>query len=478
MRRWSLALVAACVFWGCIDEQRGGPSSDDEQHDAARADASASRDGAAGGRDGAPPDSAPPADAAPAPDFAVPPDAAADACDAWCAKLDTCLSPVCPALGDVGGVAPICRVGCRQPQDQLRKAVGESCDQFVAELYQQVPMLQTLCSPEPPPPECDGICRQAAMCGVPGGAAACTAFCRTVDEMQRQCLAQAMTCDALAGCLNGGMRMPPPERLCDPLCQRESRCVLEQCAAGTLPQGFEDACRQSCTASPPPNAQDLLDATCADVVTQLRAGDPAIDARCDATPDQACATLCDEHVVPCGAVDADACRADCAGWDDANRLCVQRAPDCTVVAGCFGDPAGQDRCQRYCDRLQGCLEEACPPRLLPPQLATNCAAGCLPRPPTDDALAQWEATACADVRETFYQRNRQLRPVCEGDADFRPTPDECAAFCDDALGACIGVGGRAFCLAGCASLTRDQYACALAAQGDCARIATCLQPAP
>ena len=91
-----------------------------------------------------------------------------------------------------------------------------------------------------------------------------------------------------------------------------------------------------------------------------------------------------------------------------------------------------------------------------------------------EAVDRFTDLSCRQVREeTVYRGNRELRPLCEGDGDFRPRPDECAAFCDGALGQCI-IGGRRFCLAACASITRDQYECALTADDDCAQIDTCL----
>jgi len=98
-------------------------------------------------------------------------------------------------------------------------------------------------------------------------------------------------------------------------------------------------------------------------------------------------------------------------------------------------------------------------------------------PPDEEGVAGFEALECREVRNIVYRNNRQLRPVCEGGRDFRPTADECVAFCDDSLQACIGLGGRNFCLAACASLTREQYTCALEAQGDCVQISSCLEDA-
>ena len=183
--------------------------------------------------------------------------------------------------------------------------------------------------------------------------------------------------------------------------------------------------------------------------------------------------MCEERVVPCR-ISQEACVADCQNWDRANQLCVVQSRRCIDVNACFGDPEGQQLCRRTCDYLQECLEEACPPRSIPPTVTDGCTAGCLDDPPSAQEADDWEALSCREIREFVYRGNRELRPICEGGRDFRPTPEECVAFCDNALGDCLGVGGRNFCLAGCASLTRDQYGCALEAQGNCEVIDRCL----
>ena len=123
--------------------------------------------------------------------------------------------------------------------------------------------------------------------------------------------------------------------------------------------------------------------------------------------------------------------------------------------------------------LAGCLTEACPPRILPPQLISSCTADCFNNPVSEEDLTQWEMSSCREVREVVYRDNQQLRPICEGNQDFRPSPEECAAFCDTSLDACL-LGGSALCLSACASLTRAEYECSLAAQGVCDEIDLCL----
>jgi len=477
----SLLLLALA---GCIDQSSDSPASEGEV-----TDGGAATDGVAAGEDGdRPPLVAPdmgerppvkadaggePVDSAGAPDAALP----ENLCDAYCAKVEACLVPECPALA--GNADQVCRPSCRQPDAVLREAIAQPCDAFVADLFERAPPLRDFCSDAPPPPECQEICRRASDCGVPGGPDACGALCRSLDPAQRQCMSDAGGCDELLRCLQGGPRQPPAEQICGPFCNQQIQCVTALCAAGTLAGDFAPTCRDECRAAPPTREEAawVLDAHCPDVVAGVRARHEDIDDRCDNDPDEACAVVCADTVVPCDALDDADCRAACADWDQANQLCLQGARDCDAVATCFGDSEGQARCERYCSRVQGCLEEACPPRIIPPSLSVGCTAGCLDDPPSDEVVAEWEGLTCAEVRRQIYRQNRQLRPVCEGRGDFRPSPEECADFCDNALAACLGVGGRGFCLAGCASLTREQYACALEAQGDCERIAVCLGPA-
>lgn len=473
--RWVLAAV---LLAGCIEEG-GSPAPDDNEGDAGRG-----ADGA-GGEPGEQPDGgdAPPrrADASVVPDAgerpadaAPPPLSPEQLCDAYCDRVDDCLVPACPALA--GGGDMLCRGGCRQPPEALREAVGLECGAFNERLFRAVPQLRDFCSDAPPPPECPGICEHAAECGAPGGVDQCLGVCRTVPPAVRRCAATADSCPALGACFEGGMQPPSDAERCEAYCNRQAICVFRECAAGTLPDGFVPECRQGCEAAPPSPAEmaTVFGALCAEVVEDVRDQDPRIDARCDAEPEDVCASVCAETIIPCSDLDEAGCAAVCAGFNAANLACLQFAQACGDVRACYGDAAGQARCDAFCGRLQGCLEEACPPRIIPPELSVSCTAGCLNQPPTAEQLADWEAATCAEVRQFVYRNNRELAPICEGDRDFRPGPEECAAFCDNGLQACIGVGGRHFCLAACASLTRGQYQCALEARGDCDAIAACL----
>jgi hypothetical protein len=252
--------------------------------------------------------------------------------------------------------------------------------------------------------------------------------------------------------------------------------VIQWCAPGALPNEFVEDCIDACEADPPDVDvfREVFRGRCDDIIVDLRAAHPEIDMRCDAEEEQACQNLCADMVAPCGALDEAECVAQCEGWDEANFRCVQFSDSCRDLNACFGDEAGQQRCQDTCDRLQVCLLEACPPRIISPEMHINCTAGCLDDPPSARETEEWMDLSCADVRGWMYQRSRELRPLCEGNQDFRPTVDECTAFCDNIIGDCPFIGGRNFCLAGCASLTRDQYACAVERQDECDAIAACL----
>ncbi|MCB9546127.1 MAG: hypothetical protein H6706_09780 [Myxococcales bacterium] len=526
-----LALIALIALSGCIEE---GSNPDDDTTPDAQADAGATADATGGGGADA---QGGPADAGPRPparDASVPPDAAPppdDACAAFCDRLDECLVPACPDIGE-RALTGICDGACQQPADRLRAATAGTCDQFNARLQQAIPQLGAICSGEQPPPvsdACAARCEQANACGfgipprqcgqfcsqLPGrltacvdaaescdaftacfdappapgqcdalcdladacgfvSAAECAGFCADIPPPVRDCAAAADACPDLAACFEGPP--PDPRQLCQADCQRTAQCIFRECAAGSLPDGWVGRCVDACVVDPPTAdaVQAHQAALCSDVVAERRAQDAALDAACDADAAAACETLCADTIGPCTDAPLADCLADCATFDAANLRCVQLAPTCDDVLACYGDPEGQDRCARFCGRLQGCLEEACPPRIIPPELSVNCTAGCLDQPPTDEQVANVEAATCAEVRQIVYRNNRELAPICEGDPDFRPSPDECAAFCDNGLQACIGLGGRDFCLAACASLTRDEYACALAAQGDCDAIGVCL----
>ncbi len=409
-----------------------------------------------------------------------PPPPEGQGCEAYCDRLDECLVPACPPLA--GNTANLCRNACRNQRDAALRELAElSCEEFTGRLFAASDELARFCDDSMPPPEgCDAVCDFAEECGAPGGREQCLGTCRAVSDERRACLINAENCQQFGRCF----QMAPPDgptdrQRCEAFCNRQGQCVLLECAAGTLPDGFTQTCREDCNADTPApeEMQWVFDQLCPEVVAGVRERNAGIDANCENNEEEACAVVCENTIAPCNDdPDVAACEAECAGFDDANMVCLQAADNCRDVNDCFGDPEGQARCERFCEHLQGCLEEACPPRVIPPPLSINCTAGCLDDPPEEEAVADWEALECREVRQTVYRRNRQLRPICEGGRDFRPTPDECVAFCDNGLQACIGVGGRNFCLAACASLTRDQYGCALAAQGDCGEIAICLEP--
>ena len=405
----------------------------------------------------------------------VPPPPADDApCDRFCARMDMCLFPACSGLEDL--VPPnFCREWCTGPDSWLDESADLACGEFNERIYEKAEELREFCSDEPAPDECQAICDFAAECGFPGEG--CTRLCRSLGQAQRDCLRRSETCNELFGCIEDDEPdRPDPSEICEPYCSRRTTCIFNGCAPGTLPEGYTRACIASCEENPLEfrEFQAFFDQTCQEVITAAREADAMLDARCDAEAVEACANVCADRVVPCMGITQEACVAECEAWDDANQICVARARSCEDVSECFGDPEGQALCRRTCDHLQSCLLEACPPRIIPPTLTDGCTAGCLDDPPSAQETDQWEALSCRDVRETVYRDNRQLRPLCEGNGDFRPLPDECAAFCDQTLLQCIGIGGRNFCIAACSTLTRDEYQCALEAQGECQAINACL----
>ncbi|MCA9545203.1 MAG: hypothetical protein KC613_12455 [Myxococcales bacterium] len=330
-----------------------------------------------------------------------------------------------------------------------------------------------------PPPACR-LCAPIEACGYPLSDDECRDLCRQASPELARCIIMARGCDALGACFDGPQPPgpPPAEDLCRAFCNRQAQCIQLECAPGALVDGFVAACFEGCVANPPAPEElpPYFEALCPEIIGEIRGWYPEVDARCDNDRAQVCAQLCSDRVANCDPrVDRAACAADCeATWTDANLRCVQFAQDCRPLLACFGDPEGQALCERTCDRLQGCLEEACPPRIIPPDLVTNCTAGCLADPPAPMEVEAWEAAECRQIREFAYRNNAELRPICEGGREFRPGPDECAAFCDNVLLDCLGVGNRAFCLAGCAAFTRDQYVCALEGQGECAAVNACL----
>ncbi len=408
-------------------------------------------------------------------------------CNAFCERIDTCLLPACPGLEDVAG-ANFCAEWCEGVPPQALQALGRlECREFVEVMFREADDLEEFCEGERRPPDdvddqCDEICEFAAQCGVPERD--CRQFCNQLGDGTRACLERAERCEDLEECIEGGGDDPPdgpPGRddlrdACEPLCGRQAQCVIQQCAPGSLPGDYVDDCARDCERDPPDvdTFRRVFRGRCDELIGEIRDASPEIDGRCEAQPDQACANLCADLVVPCGDLEQAECVAQCEGWDEANFRCVSFSDQCREVNDCFGDAEGQQRCQDTCDYLQECLLEACPPRIISPEYRLNCAAGCLDDPPSERETEDWLALSCADVRGWIYQRSRELRPLCEGNQDFRPSVEECAAFCDNVIGGCPFIGGRNFCLNGCASLTRDQYGCAVERQGDCDGIAACL----
>jgi len=473
----ALVAVTACV------EDAGEPAADDNADGGVADDndgGNLGSDAAAGdwAVDAAWPDEGtePDVDAPPPP---PPPPPEGQGCDAYCARLDECFAPACPPLD--GNTRQLCRAGCRGQGDAtLREWAQLECDAFNDRIFATSDQLARFCDDSIPPPEgCDAVCDLAEQCGAPGGREGCLGTCRAVGKDTLECLRGAQNCMQFGRCFQRPPMPPDDGQRCQAYCGRQAQCVFLECAAGTLPDGFNDACQANCRQDPPPQEEMawVFEQLCPDVVVGVRQRHDEIDARCENDEDEVCELLCRDTIGGCDdGFDQDECEAECADFDEPNLVCLQVADDCGEVNACFGDPEGQARCTRFCEHLQGCLEEACPPRVIPPPLSVNCTAGCLDDPPEEMALGEWEALSCREVRQTVYRRNRELRPICEGGRDFRPTPEECTAFCDNGLQACIGVGGRNFCLAACASLTRDQYACALEAQGDCGLIGECLAP--
>ncbi len=474
-----ILLAALLATHGCISEETAAEETEDasvgEQVDGGDEDGGPGQGNRMEGDDGSldPPPPVPDA-GDPVVDAAPPPPPMGNPCQDFCDRFDECFAPQCPALPNS---EMICRRTCSNlSDDQLSGLAAAECGDFNATIYGFAPQLERFCSDEPPPEGCDEVCDLFERCGG-GDRAQCEGTCRALDESTLECVRAADECQDLAGCFN--MMQPPDDaERCENYCNRQAVCTFRECAAGTLPDGWTGECRETCEADPPSQEEMawVFDQICDDVVVGVRARDEGIDGRCENEPEAVCTLLCRETIVPCSdALDQAACEAECEAFDEANLRCVQLADGCDEVSACYGDPEGQARCNAFCDRLQSCLLEACPPRIIPPELSVGCTAGCLDSPPPEEQAEVVANASCREVRQLVYQRNRQLAPICEGGRDFRPSPEECVAFCDNSLQACIGVGGRQFCLAACASLDRDQYQCALEAQGNCNEIAVCLE---
>lgn len=483
MTRWTL--IAALALTGCVVDERS--RSDDPEGMADVGVDARSADGSVDPFDGAPlPDGAffdaqrPPEPEAPEPEVPEPdppePEPA-DPCEAVCDQMYACFDAECAALAGAQFLDQLCDGLCDAPgrvQDQL---LALECPAYIDALSEFIPDLPELCSDEPPPDECAEVCEFLPTCTDQIDQQTCQTFCRTFGEDELACLEDASaagSCQAAFQCFPD--EPPPeedPEENCAEVCQRQNLCVREICAPGTARPGDTRACFETCLQDPPSAAEVRANGQrrCAEIVGDLRA-DPDFDQRCNADGMGACAQLCADTVGEC--IDRAACEMACPGWNDTNLTCLRfSGGQCQAVDICVNSPEAQDRCERACGRWAQCLGEACPPRVLPPNLGENCAAGCLFDPPSADEVAAYEQLACAEVREQIYENNRELAPICEGDPEFHPTPDECVAFCERGLEDCIGVGGRDFCLGACSTLDREEYECALVAGEDCAAINAC-----
>lgn len=400
------------------------------------------------------------------------------ACDRFCQRVEDCLYPRCEALN---GLPPrqFCAGWCDSTGDDwLDQGADLSCDDFTRRIYGYSPEMRTLCEADPEVLDCEAICDFGEVCGLVSDD--CLANCNSAPDDSIFCFRSATdqeSCQRFYSCY-GEQPTSPEERyedVCSGLCNREASCLFEACAPGAWSVEDTQACVETCVDTRP--GQRALQArfarSCAEVVEDALAESETFAARCELPDDQICASVCADLVVGCGELTAEECEVRCADWDDANFLCVQSATSCDALSTCLVTPDEQDRCRRSCDRLQSCLEAACPPRIIPPRLSDSCTVNCFEDPISEADLGDWEETSCREVREVVYQDNPQLRPICEGGRDFRPTPEECSAFCESSLDACI-LGGETICLSACAGMDRGQYECALAAQGECGAIDLCL----
>lgn len=400
-----------------------------------------------------------------------------DLCEATCGQLYSCFESDCEALAGADFLDDLCLNLCEAQPRLQRQLLGLECGAYIEQLTEFIPELEDLCSDAPPPDACAPVCEFLTDCSPDVDAQSCVGFCRGFGDEQLACLTDAaedQACGAGFACFEEPPPPVDPEELCTEVCQRRNLCVTQECAPGTLQPGDGRACLQACLTDPPSEdeALALSRQRCGALVAELNA-DPAFAERCAADDMQACVQLCDDVVGDCQ--QRDACLAACPGWNDTNLTCLRfSGGQCNAVDVCINSPEAQQRCETSCARWSECLGEACPPRILPPTLGVNCAAGCLFDPPTDEAVQAYLNLECAEVRANIYEENRELAPICEGDPEFNPGPDECVAFCERGLEACIGIGGRNFCLGACASLTREEYECALAAGEDCAAINACL----
>ena len=401
---WLVALSLGCIEKSGSSADPEGPAADATSSDGSSGETDGTPTGDGSVEDGAVPPPPPARDGSMAPTPLVPdagddpvdpppPPPSDDACDRFCARMEMCLFPACEGLSDLTG-PDFCREWCDEaPDDFLNESADLTCEGFVERIYTISDELAEFCNDdEPIPDECDEICAFAAQCGFPSDG--CPRLCRSLGGEQRRCLERAEECREFFECIDDGddRRGPDPEEVCGNFCQRRSTCIFNGCAPGTLPDGYTRGCFERCVEDPLSGReiQEFFDQTCEEVVASVRAEDELIDERCEANEEDSCRTLCEDRVVPCMGIDLDECQAQCRDWDEANNVCIVRSDTCREVNECFGDPEGQARCRRQCDVLQACMEEACPPRILPPTLTDGCTAGCLEDPPSERELQQWQ----------------------------------------------------------------------------------------
>jgi hypothetical protein len=409
-----------------------------------------------------------------------PPSNNLDACDRFCQRVEDCIYPRCEAISQLPP-DQFCRGWCNNTGEEwLDQGADLSCEDFSRRVYGFSPELRTLCETDPNVDACEVICEFGEVCGLVSDE--CLANCQGTSNQDQLCFRSATDSNDCRRFMQCYQQDNGPddgrsgyEEVCANLCEREANCVFNACAPGTVDAGTVSNCVETCVRDEP--SQEVLferyQRTCEEVVSDTLADDSALANLCELPEDQVCSNLCTSTVVGCGEINQSDCELRCATWDDANYVCLRNSLSCDEVNECLVDEDEQDRCRRSCDRLQVCLEEACPPRIIPPQLTDGCTADCFDDPISEDDLQEWEMTECRQVREVVYDDNPQLRPICEGNRDFRPSPGECSAFCDSGLDQCI-IGGRTICLSACASMTRDQYICSLEANGECVEIDTCL----
>ena len=417
-------------------------------------------------------DMMPPPDPPPAPE-------SLPACQRFCQRTEDCLYAQCEELRQFP-VDQFCRGWCRvSTEEWLNQSAEMACDDFSRRIYGFSPEIRTICEADPEVDSCEAICDFGEICGVVS--ANCRANCNQSSSEAQLCFRAAADqedCIRFLQCYEQPQEPPrgrDSEELCGRVCEREGSCISNACAPGTWSRDQVTDCFETCVDQRPRREEifERFQSTCEEVVAEALAADAQVAARCEVAEEDVCSTFCSDRIVGCDVIDQTTCETTCATWDEANFICLQNAGSCDEIESCLIEPDEQERCRRSCDHFQTCLEEACPPRIIPPNLTDSCTADCFADPISAEELASWEATECREVRETVYDGNPGLRRSCEGNQDFRPTPEECSDFCDNGLDECI-IGGPTICLSACASMDREQYACALQARGECTQIDLCL----